>query len=438
MSKLFHFLGSVIFAIFLLGVTLLFVIVGTFLESATDSHLYAASLTYQNPIFQLLLGLYFVNILFAALRRYPFTWKHLPFLLTHAGLLLLIGGVFWKSVAGVQGAMALKEGGAEQELLLKHTYAIHLVDRENNRWQLPIPKKRTGSLIHEQLELTILAWSPHLEAKLEGFFKREGITLLGAPPLPIGEPKKSGEYTLLGLQEVSPEELSFPGEATIYFLQNADLEETIVAFNSKGEKHVEKIDPRTYYIFDKGFLGYALFATLPPSFPPIEISTPLTQSFSPSPLSKKKEDHTPQITLLARKGEKEELLTLTYEKFGEGFAWPILGGEYLIRFQPLKKPLPFLVRLFRGETTYYPNTTEPYSYEATLFVDETEALLSMNHVYERNGYRFYLANLLTPHEGAKQAQIVVNYDPARYLLTYPGGILLAVGITLLYLCRRYA
>ena len=90
--KFYHFLGSIKFAIILIASTALFVIAGTFLEAYTESHLFSASLTYQNPIFLALIWGFFLNILISALRRWPFQLKHIPFLITHLGLLMLLGG----------------------------------------------------------------------------------------------------------------------------------------------------------------------------------------------------------------------------------------------------------------------------------------------------------------------------------------------------------
>ena len=68
-------------------------------------------------------------------------------------------------------------------------------------------------------------------------------------------------------------------------------------------------------------------------------------------------------------------------------------------------------------------------------IDDRETTISMNHVHQTSdGFRFYLANLTQPSPySARQAQIVVNGDPAKYWLTYPGGIILALGIVLLTL-----
>ena len=96
--KLYHFLGSLYFALFLILVTALFVMAGTFFEAVTQSHRFAASWTYESSFFYLLLWGFFINILISALRRWPFKLSHIPFLITHLGLLMILAGVMVKNV----------------------------------------------------------------------------------------------------------------------------------------------------------------------------------------------------------------------------------------------------------------------------------------------------------------------------------------------------
>src|SRR4051812_16691922 len=95
-KSLYYFLGGVYFALILISSVALFVIAGTFIESLTQSHSYAALFTYENPLFSALLWGFFINILFSATRRWPFKWKHIPFLITHLGLLMILAGVLAK------------------------------------------------------------------------------------------------------------------------------------------------------------------------------------------------------------------------------------------------------------------------------------------------------------------------------------------------------
>ncbi len=126
LKDLFRFLGSLPVALCLIGIAALLVLIGTFIESHTQSHLLAARYTYAHPLFYLLLGGFFINILFSALFRWPFQKKHLPFLMTHLGLLMILAGTMIKNRFGLQGQRWIGEGGSEQEVLIPHTHALYL------------------------------------------------------------------------------------------------------------------------------------------------------------------------------------------------------------------------------------------------------------------------------------------------------------------------
>ena len=171
----------------------------------------------------------------------------------------------------------------------------------------------------------------------------------------------------------------------------------------------------------------------------ITVETPLTVSRKIAEPSKKIEENTPRITFKTQSGD---FFCLTYDKHGEGLKWPILHGKYLTRFQPKFTDLPYKVRLRQARQINYPNTNQPYSFESDLiFTDlktgaETQKTISMNNVYETwDGYRFYLANIARQEGSANHIQIVVNRDPAKYWLTYPGAIVLSLGILLLFWLR---
>lgn len=160
--------------------------------------------------------------------------------------------------------------------------------------------------------------------------------------------------------------------------------------------------------------------------------------------SSKWEDNCPLITLLLRDGYSNDILKLGYDQFGHGLKWPALGN-YLLRFQPFFTKIPYRVRLRQARQINYTNSNQPYSFEADLIITDTrdgstvEKTISMNHVHETwDGYRFYLANMTSTGEGAiKRAQIVVNHDPAKYVLTYPGALLVSLGMMMLFWMRPY-
>lgn len=65
---------------------------------------------YRSPWFRLLLVLGAVNLLSALILRYPFKWRQSGFVMTHGGLLLLLGGALVSALFGVEGSLGLAEG----------------------------------------------------------------------------------------------------------------------------------------------------------------------------------------------------------------------------------------------------------------------------------------------------------------------------------------
>lgn len=756
----FHFLGSLPFALFLIGMTAIFTIVGTVLESVTDSHRYAALMTYSNLFFVSLLWGFFINILFSALRRYPFKKKHIPFLITHWGLLMILGGVLVKSYYGKQGSMAIVEGTSSQEIFLADSYALMIESRTadglgekrafldvgKNGWQSkfvpppfanlkvavldqtphcrehfelapgtgylfgsqpfmmpgftrddkgnPIAAKvtlpgqeqnwkiaamrckdpldparrlyvastdaivsdvRSGAVLWQgtlekllsgqlltsqgtlQAELNFGWQHSQIKATITGRKKQDSVVhflqgskallatnaqpflgssllaidLITAPAiyllqsdadlvamafdpygqiiakemslnalesiiaydegyqgyaLPIeltamsfGKNRQARELERLELLAQPLHQAEEQGDALtppLHFLYqtclslNCDFTETLITFLSHWENQggwlypessplpdslhmiFQAIDwqqvPREVYAgcawnsaffarlealpmdvegmafkdllkfaqwplpFDleipeerlmktitcqlfeasevlpvtqtKGdseanarlFSAYlraydlhlsSLLAGITENRPmaAIQLECPLACKHLPCEPLQKIEDNRPRMLLRFAEGKQQQTVSLSYDKFATGLKWPILGGRYLVRLQPLFVPLPYSLRLRQARQINYAGSGQPYSYESDLLIKEiasgleVEKTISMNEVHETwDGYRFYLANIHPPDPGAlKRVQIVANRDPAKYVLTYAGALIMSIGILLLFWWRPY-
>lgn len=424
MKVLFHFLGGVHFAIILIAFTLLFVIAGTFLESWTDSHLFAAELTYNSPIFSFLLWLYFINILFAALRRWPFQKQQIPFLLTHLGLLMILSGTFVKTQFGTQGQMGLAEGVESNSLFLPNSYALQIESREQSAL-VPLRYKQKGPLKTPfDLKVTVLDWAPHAAEEMQSWIHEGQVHLLGLPPF---ERLKTGNCRLLLNEECEGPSISF-------------FEDHLVARNEKNERFETPLANDAIMIFDKGFRGYGSFIELPPGFPDVELISPIVRAVEVKEPIRKKEELIPMIRLLVEEGQKSEVVSLVYDARANKLKWPVLFGSYLVRFVANQKTLPHKVLLHQARQINYPGTDRPLSFESDLSIDGIEQTISMNRVAQsKKGFRFYMSNLYTPTQNsAARALIVVNRDPGKLWLTYPGGLILALGIVLLFVQKRYA
>lgn len=175
----------------------------------------------------------------------------------------------------------------------------------------------------------------------------------------------------------------------------------------------------------------------------LHLETSLVYRHKPQECNSKLENNKPCIIIETKNKKKSQVLALPYTPFGEGLKWPSLDGQYLLRFQPNEITLPQTIRLKQARQINYPDSNQPYSYECDLIVYENnkiplEVSLSMNNVFETwNGYRFYLAGITKFDSGLKGAQVVVNFDPAKYYLTYPGGIIACFGIILLFWMNPY-
>lgn len=799
--QFYRFLGSIYFAITLIAAVALFVIAGTFIESKTESHRYASHFTYGNPVFIGLLCGFFINILLSALRRWPFQIHHIPFLITHLGLLMILGGTLIKSYTGTQGSMSIIEGSASQALYLPDTYVLqvekrgmdNLADSQIRHYPLKqtflggFQTDLTSSDKASELKIKLAGYSPHSTERLEAWFKGNMGVISGFKPfavhdwegsfpesLPVSSRIELGHEPpsqlwdifagrtsstvelakrafLQGMEVILTDtfthEVIFQGslgevlshsikwsegkadfeldfsynplmgfedpkllvvftpsqsekqEKVVVPLQGAeallninlstphlgkgpvtiDLHRTpalvilqdqhndihFFAFDAYGQVYAEifrcgNLNP--LIVYDRGFGGYAVQCQLPyvlypsgrkererahlyylesklrarqeergllspplqmlqeacaaadadfpavameflsswnethcwlypkdillpsslmpvmscldwerishkerkaclwihtlfleiekrlaqgqelhsilekmgwPSLPhdlklpdenAVVLATLTNQIFMiadqlpdielPAVLSaneharllsaylrayslhlsnimgsvtaaemqhrlevytaskeldagfiskrvclecpitvrqrneapqKKLEDNLPKITLEVSKGAKKEWISLTYDRFGQGLKWPIFNGEYLVRFQPIFKTIPYRVRLRHARQINYANSFQAFSYESDLVITDTEQnsslekTISMNHVHETwDGYRFYLASIAPPNEGAvKKVQIVVNHDPAKYYMTYPGAIILSLGIILLFWLRPY-
>lgn len=179
------------------------------------------------------------------------------------------------------------------------------------------------------------------------------------------------------------------------------------------------------------------------SFPSLLLETSLISHLLPLPSPLKVEEQRPGIILEVADHQHIQSIPLAYFSVPLGLKWPFLKGKYQVRFQPETVLIPHHVRLRQARKLTYPHSLQTYSYEADVLIEESDHLsvpftLTMNRIYETwKGYRFYLSGIQGEDNSIKQVQLAVNYDPAKYFLTYPGVFILFLGIGLLFWVRPY-
>lgn len=107
--RCFEFLSSVkLAAILIAWITIEFTI-GMFVESRVNAST-ARYFVYGNTRFMIALALISLNILFAALIRFPWKAYQIGFLVTHAGLLIILSGFLVQSFGGVDSLLSVQQG----------------------------------------------------------------------------------------------------------------------------------------------------------------------------------------------------------------------------------------------------------------------------------------------------------------------------------------
>ena len=113
-----HALGSIHLAMLLLITLTGVCIAATFLESGFSTRV-ARAYVYGSPWFNLWLLLLCLNLICSTMTRWPWQKHHLGFVITHAGIIILLGGALVGRARGFEGSLDLSRGAppANQVLL---------------------------------------------------------------------------------------------------------------------------------------------------------------------------------------------------------------------------------------------------------------------------------------------------------------------------------
>ena len=95
--------------------------------------------------------------------------------------------------------------------------------------------------------------------------------------------------------------------------------------------------------------------------------------------------------------------------------------------------LPFGVSLVKADTDYYPGTFVPMDYCSVLLIDGHEVNVSMNHVGEYDGWRFFQSGI-SPYGST----LAISRDVWGTGITYTGYALLGIGMIGFFFQRRTA
>ncbi|MBI4970985.1 MAG: cytochrome c biogenesis protein ResB [Candidatus Omnitrophica bacterium] len=164
----FNFFASLKLAVFLLVVLGVTLAAGTFIESASGTKA-AQQMVYHTAAFSLLLGVLAMNLAFAALARLPWQKKHVGFVMTHAGIIMIIFGSWMTTRFAIDGQLALAEGERGNQISVDVPLLQIFNSQTKQSIEVPFklpPRQWEGNkpfILHDfdDVAVNLLAFFPH-------------------------------------------------------------------------------------------------------------------------------------------------------------------------------------------------------------------------------------------------------------------------------------
>jgi hypothetical protein len=125
-NRFLKFFGSLKLAVVVLLLLAMAMAAGTILESRQSSRV-AAEVVYRSWWFNGLLALLAINVAAAALTRWPWKRRHIGFAITHAGIIILLGGCSAAFHYGTEGMMERRIGDPPANLVRVDDEALTVV-----------------------------------------------------------------------------------------------------------------------------------------------------------------------------------------------------------------------------------------------------------------------------------------------------------------------
>ena len=135
--KIISFLGALPIAVTLILTLAVLLCIATFYESLYGTEAVQHSI-YHSIGFGLLLILIAINVTCAALKKYPWKIHQVGFLITHLGIITLVGGSFISFYYGIDGRIALSPGESKNSIELSQKVVTLALHDSNQAYDLPL------------------------------------------------------------------------------------------------------------------------------------------------------------------------------------------------------------------------------------------------------------------------------------------------------------
>lgn len=458
LKRTFQFLGSLKLAVALLTILVVVLSVATFYESKTSTAEVTAKV-YRSGWFNVLLGTLAVNLATAALLRWPWRRHQIGFVVTHAGMIILLGGCSAAFHYGTEGMMGLRVGEPPSNVLQMDERALIAMAPElgqtvKERLSFGADGVRPKAMaLPGGARLTLDEYYLNADVRLD--VREDGAERNPALHLRLtsGEGKQESHHWLAAnLPEMSS--LSF-GVANIVFVAARDAAHLAQLTNSipadvSGQLTLALTpDGRGVCYAAKGRDGFKsgvaeLGKAVEPGWMDLKVTV---ERIAPNavlaqeivPLPQDPDQNMPAIHATVHSGDAKQGLWL---RFGEPVTATVAGRTLQMLFAWNTGQLPFTVTLEdfvveRDEGSQnVAGWTSKVRFTDPVSGEEKRASVWMNHPAMFNGYKFSQASW-NPQD-LKYTVLQVKKDPMWVIvLTWGGSALTIIGICLMFYGRRW-
>lgn len=431
----------------MLGIIIL-VATGTIVESKLDAAA-AQKLVYHTPWMFGVLGLLAINLIMVMVDRWPWKWRHLPFLLAHVGIILLLFGALLTYFYGIDGNLRLEVGKSSRQLVEpKENIVLYSTNDEINFQKLlAIPVDFFLNRPSEKRPFTFNIYNETavINSYIPYALPSKKIVPSSDPTMPaairyqlLGSKAQQSDWLLEqnfgtgNTQDLGPLQLHFskspdsaPQQNSVYFqFESGKIKYQVYR---KGS-----LKPDRFGLLEEGAetkLGFMDFTLkILRILDHAEETWEIKEALAPTPL-------TIPVAQLIYKNKNYWLLLNDYVKLKAE------DKNLRIALANQRLNLGFDVRLLEFKVDHYQGTKKAAEYKSYVSISQgqdpsEEFIISMNKPLKFNGYTLYQASFEEDSMGNPISSILsVNKDPGR-ITKYVGSLLTSLGIITLFYFRK--
>ncbi len=455
--RVFDFLSSLKLAVITLISLASLLAVGTFYESLYDTRT-AQVLIYRSPWMQFIMVMLIINLTCAAMDRFPWKKQHVGFVITHAGIILMLLGSFTTQKRGIDASLGLGLGESSRSLFIDEpeitvyesspTQAFKLIAQRDVDFIYRYPRDLDINIPLGKRTLILKRYHPKSEQHLQ-FLTSDDKAAPAALEFQITNGKVNVQEWMSTHPNLNPSmnlgpakinisqqrpELPKEKQNEIYFYPNAKGQlQYIISSAKTGKLQEGKVELKK--AIATGWMGLQVYVHR--YFPHAQVSANFRdleddEETATGPMQKNRSVKSLEVQI----GDQERWLELNSPQqitFDD-------GSVYFLSYGFKKIDLGFNMTLKDFTIGRYGGTNNPSAYTSKVQIENgPEKEISMNEPLVHNHFTFYQASFEEDENGKPNASIFsVNYDPGRRT-KYAGALMMVGGmISMFYFKPSYS